>query len=196
MSEFTFKEVSPTLWKDFETLFGANGACGGCWCQWWRLPRGGKLWEETKGAKAKRMMKRLFSYGEITGLLAYDDTKPVGWCSYGPRTAFPRLERTKAYQRDDIDQVWSINCFFIDRHYRRRGLARVMLDAALKFMKQRRVKLAEAYPVTLTRKGKQLPAVFAYTGPLKIFEDAGFKIVQQLAPSRPMVRRQIHISQK
>lgn len=192
MSEFTFKEVSPKLWKDFESLFGANGACGGCWCQWWRLPRGGKLWEETKGAKAKRMMKRLFSSGEITGLLAYDGTKPVGWCSYGPRTVYPRLERTKAYQRDDIDQIWSINCFFIDRHYRRRGLARAMLDAAIKFMRQRKVRQVEGYPVTLTKDGKQLPAAFSYTGPLKMFEKAGFKIIQQHAPSRPLVRKRIY----
>ena len=58
---YTFKEVSSGLWPDFEKLFGANGACGGCWCQWWRMPKGGKLWEETKGAKAKRMMKKLFA---------------------------------------------------------------------------------------------------------------------------------------
>ena len=25
-----------TRWKDFETLFGERGACGGCWCMSWR----------------------------------------------------------------------------------------------------------------------------------------------------------------
>ncbi len=191
MAKFTCKEVSPELWADFERLFGDNGACAGCWCQWWRIPRGGKLWEETKGARAKRMMKKLFAEGEITGLLAYEGDKAVGWCSYGPRAVYPRMERVRAYARDDIDEVWSINCFFIDRKYRRQGLAREMLRAAIRFMKKRNVKIAEGYPVTLTKDGKQLPAAFSYTGPLKIFEDEGFEIIQRLSPSRPLVRKKL-----
>jgi GNAT superfamily N-acetyltransferase len=186
---YTFKEVSVELWPDFEKLFGDNGACGGCWCQWWRVERGGKLWEETQGSKAKRMMKKLFKNNEITGLLAYEGDKAVGWCSYGPRSAFPRLDRTKAYRREDIKGIWSINCFFIDRHYRHKGLSRSMLKAAMKFIKKRKVKVIEAYPVTLTKAGKRLPAAFSYQGPLKIFEDEGFKIIQQVSPSRPLVRK-------
>jgi GNAT superfamily N-acetyltransferase len=191
MRRFTCKEISPRSWPDFERLFGENGACGGCWCQWWRLPRGGKLWDETKGARAKRMTKKLIADGKMTGLLAYDGDKAVGWCSYGPRTAFPRIDRSKAYARDDIDGVWSINCFFIDRNYRRQGMAREMLRAAIRFMKRRKVKTAEAYPVTLTKDGKQLPPAFSYTGPLKIFEDEGFEIIQRLSPSRPLVRKKL-----
>ena len=184
---FQFKEVSSELWGDFEKLFGDNGACGGCWCQWWRLPKGGKLWDETKGPKAKRMMKKLFKENEVTGLLAYDGTKPIGWCSYGPRIAFPRTERIKAYRRDDLQGVWSINCFFIDRRYRKQGVARQMLQAALKFITKRKIKTVEAYPVTLTKDGNQLPAAFSYTGPIKIFTDEGFEIIQQVSHSRPLV---------
>ena len=189
MTGFRFKEVSPGDWDDFQRLFGDNGACGGCWCQSWRIPQGGKLWDQTKGAKARRMMKKLFETGQITGLLAYDGDRPVGWCSFGPRTDFPRTERMKAYRRDDIDEVWSINCFFLDKAYRRRGLSRQMLGAALKFMKKKRVKIAEAYPVPLTQAGQPLPAAFAYTGPLKIFIDEGFEIIQQVSHSRPLVRK-------
>src|SRR5207253_1288830 len=31
--------VTPERWPDLRRLFGANGACGGCWCMWWKLPR-------------------------------------------------------------------------------------------------------------------------------------------------------------
>ena len=41
-------------WPVIRRLFGDNGACGGCWCMWWRVPRGGKLWEEAKGGKNPR----------------------------------------------------------------------------------------------------------------------------------------------
>ena len=51
--------------------------------------------------------------------------------------------------------------------------------------------MVEGYPVTLTKDGNQLPAAFAYTGPLAVFEKAGFEIVQQLSASRPLVRRRL-----
>ena len=190
IDRFTFRDVSPRLWPDLVRLFGERGACGGCWCQWWRIPRGGKLWETTKGARARKMMKALFNQNEITGLLAYDGDRPVGWCSYGPRSVFPHVEGMKAYHRDDNidrDRLWCINCFYIDKDYRRIGLARMMLKAALEFIKARGIKTVEAYPKPLTKDGKRLPPAFAYTGPLNIFEEAGFTIIRRLSHSRPLV---------
>ena len=31
--------ASADRWPDLETLFGERGACGGCWCLFFRLPR-------------------------------------------------------------------------------------------------------------------------------------------------------------
>jgi len=194
MSRFDFKEVNSNFWKDFEKLFGENGACGGCWCQWLRVPKGGKLWEETKGAKARQMTKNLFRSNEISGLLAYDGARPVGWCSYGPRSVFPHLDRMKAYLRDDDldhDRLWCINCFFIDRRYRKQGLSQLMLRAALGFMKDKGIELVEAYPTVLTKEGKRLPAAFSFTGPMKIFEREGFELVQRLSHSRPLMEKKL-----
>ena len=33
----TFKALTIDSWNDFERLFGERGACGGCWCMYWRL---------------------------------------------------------------------------------------------------------------------------------------------------------------
>lgn len=191
MARFTFKEICADLWPDFEALFGAKGACGGCWCQSWRVLQGGKLWEETKGEKAHQLTRSLILTGRMTGLLAYDGDKPVGWCSYGPRVVFPRLERVKAYRRDDTEGIWSITCFFIPKEYRHKNLARQMLGAALRFMKKRHVRIVEAYPVPPTLDGTKLPGAFVWTGPLAIFEKAGFEIVQRISHSRPLVRLQL-----
>jgi hypothetical protein len=37
--ELTFVPLTKERWSDFETLFGVRGACGGCWCMFWRLTR-------------------------------------------------------------------------------------------------------------------------------------------------------------
>ncbi len=191
MSEFSFKEVRADLWPDFARLFGDNGACGGCWCQWWRTPKGKKIWEATKGNKAKKLTKKLIQSNEMTGLLAYDGNRAVGWCSYGPRDVFPRIIETKAYQYDENPNIWSINCFFIDKKYRGQGLSRAMLAASLDYIKKRGIDVIEAYPTPLSMAGKPQPAAFSYTGPLKIFEDEGFEIMQRQSHSRPLVRKEI-----
>ena len=62
----TTKELTPARWKDMEELFGANGACGGCWCMAWRIEKGEK-WAEVKGANAKQRMKKKPFLNHSTG---------------------------------------------------------------------------------------------------------------------------------
>lgn len=171
-----------------EKLFGARGACGGCWCMYWRLPRGGKLWQESKGEPNRKAMKKLIKAGKVHGLLAFDGRVPVGWCSFGPRAEFPRLDRVKAYRTEDDVNPWSINCFYLAKEYRGQKLAFRLAEAAVKAIRHKKGRVIEAYPATLTRDGVRLPAAFAYTGPEKIFQDLGFKEVQRKAASRPLYR--------
>jgi GNAT superfamily N-acetyltransferase len=183
-----YRELCPDLWPALVTLFGESGACGGCWCQWWRVERGGRLWEETKGERARDRMKEIVTSGKAFGILAFDGEVPVGWCSFGPRSDFPRIETVKAYRRDDTEGVWCINCFFIVRGHRGKGIARGLLGASVEAIHKRGVKTIEAYPVTITHDGNRLPPVFSWTGPLKIFEEMGFKEVQRIVPTKPVVR--------
>jgi len=108
-----FHPVTPKRWTDFETLFGAKGACGGCWCMLWRLTR--KEFEQQKGEANRQAMKTIVESGEIPGLLAYSEKQPVAWCSVAPRENFPALERSRVLKKIDDKPVWSISCFFIHK---------------------------------------------------------------------------------
>ncbi len=186
-----YKELKPSMWKDVEKLFGPNGACAGCWCIWWRLPKGGKVWNETRGPKAKKMLQNLVKKGKAGAILAYADGAPVGWLALGPRTDFPKLETAKAYKVDDVEKAWSFPCFFIASRFRGQGIGRGLLSAAIKAAKKQKAKILEGYPVPLTKNGKKLPAAWSYTGPLKLFEEFGFRIVQRQSYSRPLVRKKL-----
>jgi GNAT superfamily N-acetyltransferase len=177
-----------TQWPALETLFGPRGACGGCWCMWWRVARGGALWEATKGERAKSQFRALVDAGRARGLLAFQGSEPVGWCTFGPRREFPRLDRVRAYQRAVVEQVWSIPCFYVARQARGRGVAHRLLSAAVAACRRAGADIVEGYPVTLTRKGKRLPPAFSHTGPLILFKQEGFEVVQALSPSKPLVR--------
>ncbi len=187
----TYHELEPDRWHDLVALFGKNGAADGCWCMWWRRPRAGKLWEEKRGRPNRDAMRRLVKNRKASGILAYDGATPVGWTAFGPRADFPRVDRTKAFQRDDTEGVWCINCFFIARAYRSQGVARGLVAAAVDAMRALGVQCIEAYPVTTTHAGKRVQSPFAYTGPIAIFEELGFQEVQRLAPTRPLVRLEL-----
>ena len=186
--ELTVRELRSDDWPHLKALFGPRGACGGCWCMYWRIPHGGKTWQAVVGEPNKRKMRQLVGDGKARGILAFHDDTPVGWCSFGRRTEFPRTETVKAYHREDIERVWSINCFYIARGYRNKGVAHLLAEAAVRAIRRRRGKVIEAYPVPLTKDGKKLPAAFAYTGPEVVFQKLGFREVQRRSFSRPLYR--------
>jgi len=185
-----FEELRPSLWPAIERLFGPNGACGGCWCMWWRA-ESRKVWNQIRGAEAKKTFKSLVKNGVAHGILAFVADEPVGWCSFGPRRDFPSLERVRAYKHNDTKDVWSITCFFIHRKWRRKGLARGLLRAALEAMQKRGVKTVEAYPSTTTKDGRRLSSGLAWTGPVKIYEETGFKTVQTTNPLKRLMRLEL-----
>ena len=172
-------EIEPAHWPAIEALFGDSGACGGCWCMWWRVPRGGALWEKTKGAPARRAFRRLVAAGEAKGMLAFAGDEPVGWCAIGPRSDFPRVERVRALAGAGADGVWSINCFFIARGWRGRGAARALLAAAVRACARHGASVVEGYPVKPSPGGRPQPGAFVWTGPLNIFEERGFRAVRE-----------------
>jgi len=190
LKDIRFEELIPDLWSDLESLFGPNGACGGCWCMWWRAERN-KPWNQIKGAPAKKMLKSLVQEGKAHGTLAFAGDEPVGWCSFGPRQDFSGLESVKAYKRDDTSNVWSITCFFIHKGWRGKGLVRELLKKAVEAMRKHGVKTVEAYPVSITKNGRKLTGSLAWTGPLKIFEELSFKTIQVTNPLKPLMRLEL-----
>jgi len=152
---------------------------------WWRLPRGGKLWEESKGARNQRAFKRLVTTGKVHGCLAFLDGDPVGWCCVGPRGDFPRLERTKALATDWNEHTWSVVCFFIPAKWRHCGVAGALLSAAVKLARDHGEKQLEAYPIRpKPGPGSEIPAAFAWTGVPSLFEKARFQNVTPPGNSR------------
>ncbi len=182
---FTVHPVTAGRWDDLAALFGRRGACGGCWCMWWRLPR--KEFERRKGAGNRRAMRRIVASGEIPGLVAYHEGAPVGWVSVAPRERYPVLERSRVLARVDDLPVWSIVCFFVARPWRRRGLTGALIEAAVRHAERCGARAVEAYPVE-PRRGA-MPDAFAWTGLASSFRKAGFREIVRRSPTRPVMRR-------
>ncbi len=188
--ELVVRPLTADRWDDLVSLFGPRGACGGCWCMWWRQTHA--EFERRKGEGNRRAMRRIVSSGEVPGIIGYTGGDPVAWCSVAPRERFPRLERSRILKRVDEEPVWSIVCFFIAKPYRKLGLSRIMLDEAVKYAAGAGAKIVEGYPVE-PKKGATAD-LFAYTGLADVFRAAGFSEVARRSETRPVMRMHTGIS--
>jgi GNAT superfamily N-acetyltransferase len=185
------KELTPRLWSDFEKLFGPRGACGGCWCMYWRIDKGEK-WDNIKGEPARRRLHRLVIRGEAQGLLAYIDGEPVGWATFGPRSSFSRLNRAPSLSCEDADEVWAVPCFYVKTAFRGQRVASALLKRVLQLAKKNGVKIVEGYPVQSSKNTRQpIPAAFAWTGTVSLFEKAGFTAVVKKKGGKLRMRKSL-----
>jgi GNAT superfamily N-acetyltransferase len=184
--QLEFQPLTPNRLGDLELLFGERGACGGCWCMYWRLTRA--QYNIGKGEKNRRAMKAIVQAGETPGILAYADGEPVAWCSVAPRESFSALDRSRILKPVDDRAVWSVACLFVDKKHRRQGLSVKLLKAAIDFVGKRGGRIIEGYPV---EPKKDQPDAFVWTGLASAFIKAGFKEVERRSESRPIMRYEI-----
>jgi GNAT superfamily N-acetyltransferase len=190
MTTFEAHPLTPARFRDFETLFGAKGACGGCWCMFPRLKR--SEYERRKGEGNRRAMKKLVDSGGVPGILGYVDGQPVAWCSVEPRERIGSLARSRILAPVDAEPVWSIVCLFLAKSHRGQGLSTKMIEAAVRHAKANGATIVEAYPVE--PKKTPMPAVFAYPGIASSYLAAGFREVARRSETRPIMRRLVSSS--
>ncbi len=189
-SEITIHPLTPERWPDFETLFGLRGACGGCWCMWYRMKRAD--YEKQKGEGNRQSMKNLVASGEIPGILAYNKNQAIAWCSIGPREKFPVLNRSRILKPVDDKHVWSVVCFFVRKDIRKQEITYKLLLAAIEFARENGAKIVEGYPIHTDK--DNYPPVFAATGFYSTYKKAGFRECIRRSETRPIVRYMIELS--
>lgn len=185
LGQLTFEPLTRGNWGEFTELFGSKGACGNCWCMYYRLSkadfREGKTEEGNRNA-----MKELVWAGKPAGILGLYEGQAIAWCAFAPREDFIKLEKSRVHKRIDDKQVWSIPCFFIDKNFRRNGVSVALLKGVIDYARNNGIKIIEAYPTIPTT--EKLPDSFVWIGLYKSFERAGFEIVDRTSKNRPMVR--------
>ena len=185
LAELTYEPLSRKNWLKFVQLFGEKGACGNCWCMYYRLPKADFI--EGKAADGNmEMMKELVWENKPTGMIALYEGIAIAWCALAPRKDFIKLSKSRVHKPIDDKPVWSIPCFFIHKDFRRQGVSVEMLKAVIKYAQKEGIKILEAYPTIPTT--MKLPDSFVWIGLYSSFEKAGFEIVDQTSKNRPMVR--------
>jgi GNAT superfamily N-acetyltransferase len=183
--------ANEATWEDIQTIFGMRGYSSRCQCQ--RFKVGPSDWTPIPVEERRFQLHAQTDCGHpesdtTSGLVAYLDGEPVGWCAVEPRTAYPRLPPARvAWKKRGEDMgdasVWAVTCFVTRTGYRRRGITRVLARAAVDFARKRRARAIEGYPM-ITEPGKEITWDELHVGSRSIFADAGFDEV-----SHPTLRR-------
>ncbi len=120
--------------------------------------------------------------------LGMEAQRPVGWCAVAPRAEFPSLDRSPVARRVDEAEVWSINCFYIDKAWRRKRLMRRLIEAAVAHAARSGAEIVEAYPL---EPADRKPRSDAFLGLAAAFGECGFVEVARRRPARPVMRRHL-----
>jgi hypothetical protein len=111
---------------------------------------------------------------------------PKGSTAAANRAA--RIQNPKAYEKDLVDLPdWRIGCVFTGSRFRRQGVARTGLAAALREIREAGGGVVEAYPEQLDDRPPQRGA-YLHTGPESLFAEFGFIRDRRIAKWRWVMR--------
>jgi GNAT superfamily N-acetyltransferase len=185
-AQVTVVPANEASWQDLEAVFGTRGEPARCRCQWFKARP-----VEWRGISADDRAERLRDQTgcgdpdapETSGLVAYLDGEPVGWCAVEPRTTYQHLltMRVPWVGRDEDrtdDDIWAVTCFVVRVGFRRRGISRVLAAAAADFARDRGARSVEGYSM-IVDPGREVVWGELYVGNRTVFEDAGFHEVSR-----------------
>ena len=191
----TVVPANEASWDDVRAIFGDRGYAFFCQCQRFKIgPHG---WTDAPLEVRMERLRQETHCGDpasstTSGLIAYFDGEPVGWCAVEPRNAYPRLPPArlawKARGEDPADAgVWAVTCFATRAGFRRRGITRALVRATVTFARERGARALEGYPM-ITEPGVEITWGEVHVGSRRIFEEAGFSEVAHPTPRRVVMR--------
>ena len=188
-SDFTIVPATPERWEDLAALFGPQGACGGCWCMFWRMPHA--EFHRATASEHRADLQAIVESGTPPGLLAYAGEQAAGWCAVAPRSEYMALARSRILKPLDDQPVWSVTCFFIAKPFRRQGVHLALLRGAVEFARAHGAPAIEGYPLDMDiakLAGQRLSGAGGYMGLASVFREAGFHEMRRASNTQVIMR--------
>ncbi len=169
---YRIEPLGPQTWDAFADLAERhNGVWGGCWCTWFHCYPDPP---ERKTLGHREFKRRLVDEGRAHAALVFDGDVAVAWAEYGSVEELPNIHHRKDWEQGLVRMPdYRITCLFVDRRYRRKGMATVADRGALALIGAAGGGLVESYPHDLPT-GKKTSASFLYNATRSMYEQLGF----------------------
>lgn len=164
--------LGPQTWDAFADLAQRhNGVWGGCWCTWFHCYPDPP---ERKELGHREFKRQLVERDRAHAALVFDGDAAVAWAEYGPVDELPNIHHRKEWEQGVVRMPdYRITCLFVDRSYRRKGMAAVAVRGALALIAAAGGGLVESYPHDVPP-GKKTSASFLYNATRTMYEQLGF----------------------
>ena len=181
LANLELRELTPDRADDFLDYFDGDAfadnpegtSCYCCYFHW--VGANGEDWSERTAAANRAWKAELIQRGETTGILAYLDNRPVGWCHAAEKRSLAHLAAMDVLASPDDNSIGSIVCFVVTKRFRGTGLSSLLLEAACDLLAKRNLRIVEAYP------DRQATDSYSnFHGRLDMFLDAGFQVYREL----------------
>ncbi len=162
-----------------------------CYCRYWHFAGDKNAWLERCALAPGKNREELTAALEhanagddLLGVVALTPGGDVaGWMKLSAAQAVPKLYDQRLYRglscfSGERAGVLVVGCFLIDEPWRRQGVARRLLGAGIDAARRRGARALEAFP----RRSSPLRPDEQWTGPLQVFESAGFAVVHDFGP--------------
>ncbi len=154
-----FRPANEAAGEDILAIFGTHGGDGSafrCQCQRYKaIPRRLDYADALRplGERAARLREQTQcgnpAAASTSGIVAYWDGEPVGWCAVERRSHHTNLGRVPWSGRSENkcdEGIWAPTCFVVRSGFRRRGVSYALARAAVDFAWKRGARVLEGYP--------------------------------------------------
>jgi ribosomal protein S18 acetylase RimI-like enzyme len=149
--------------------YADNPSWSNCYCMARLVPGSGSRPRDENRASRSELIRS----ARANGLVAYRVGRVVGWCHAAPKRDLLNVPSGAA-----DDGTGAVVCFVVAPDSRRQGIATALLDAAVEHLRERGMRLVEAYPL-ISEAGATPQAL--YVGPKAMYLRAGFEVVREIA---------------
>lgn len=197
---YRIERLTPQLGDDYlrffdhesGSAFADNPEWAKCYCHYYEVPVA-IVWPSLDGAANRAAMTARIASGEMDGFLAYAGDEVAGWVNAQPyhklQHACARLKINAPPLPVPPHDAAAIVCFVTAPQWRRRGVARALLDGALANFIARGIALVDAFPwnvgpddTAATDHYHGSPAMFAAAGFVVIAKHEDVTVVRRMLP--------------
>jgi GNAT superfamily N-acetyltransferase len=193
VSTVSIVAASEVPWADVEHALTGGGDGGSCWCQWFLLKRA-EFAAMSREDKREQLRRELSTADPAPALLARVEGAAAGWVRVGPRPSQSRLSATRVVasgspEPADDPAVWAITCLVVRREYRRQGVAKALVEAAVRHAALNGARLIEAYPIDTDRRKATSNELFV--GSVSLFAEHEFTVTARPTGGRAVMTRTV-----
>jgi GNAT superfamily N-acetyltransferase len=191
-SALTLDAAGPKHAEALVQLFARTGTS--CHCQYWHFDGDKNAWLD-RLSHAPEQNRAAFvsdlSQSGLKGVVALRDGRAVGWMKLCLAAGIAKLYQQRLYKglpcfNGPRDRVLAVGCLLVDEEARRQGVARALVRRGVELAKQTEARAIEAFP----RRSEHADAPGLWTGPVQIFLQAGFRIINDFGPY-PVLRYEV-----